>query len=250
MGNTWGISGPQFLLLFVVALIAPAVGWSVWSRSSRHVRSNANMVGTYELAYLAAGVDRVTDAAVAALLQRDQLRLDATSRRLTAIGTPPSTLMDFTLWTAARSAGGESLHGLHTRMRATSAMTSLADSLAATGLVVDRQRLRTASRAVTSAYVVIFAIGLLRLIVGATRHRPVGFLVAVLIVGGIIVTIWLVIIRVSLSERRTVAGDRMLSYARHSTTGGIGLVALFGLAMYPDEGMRVMFHPPIESGGT
>src|SRR5919107_1098499 len=76
MGYPWGISGPDFLALYVAALIV-VVGVAVLARIKVRRPPSAppaQRVGLPELAFLAGGPRRVVETAVSALLESGSLR--------------------------------------------------------------------------------------------------------------------------------------------------------------------------------
>ena len=101
MADPWGISGPDFVVLYIallgaVLLIRVIVSGIVTSRA---MRADAVAPGppptVYQLAFLAGGPDRAVDAAVAALVERGQLRVNS-YKQVSQAGTRP--------WCRGRSA--------------------------------------------------------------------------------------------------------------------------------------------------
>jgi hypothetical protein len=106
MGNTWGISGPTFLVLYIVLALVGAViagrELTVSTRAPRAVRRSRRFadpppavpvapiadssVDPFELAYLAGGTDRVATVAIVELVARGELRIDTTGTL--AVPTP------------------------------------------------------------------------------------------------------------------------------------------------------------------
>ncbi|MFC9255766.1 TIGR04222 domain-containing membrane protein, partial [Amycolatopsis thailandensis] len=76
MNGPWGISGPAFAWLYGACVVLPAalaVVYELWLRRDTGARK---VPGLYHLAALAGGTERVTDTAVAGLLERHRLRPD------------------------------------------------------------------------------------------------------------------------------------------------------------------------------
>ena len=83
MTDPWGISGPDFVVLYVgllgaVLLVRVVVSGIAGARALRadHARHGAPPT-VYQLAFLAGGPDRAADAAVAALVERGRLRVNS-----------------------------------------------------------------------------------------------------------------------------------------------------------------------------
>src|SRR3979490_2710896 len=95
MHEPWGIPGPQFLRLYLVALIIALV----WTRLAR-LRMRRTPGGqpprpltVDEFAYLAAGPRRVVEASVARLLESGALRVSRAGM-LQATGTTAGSAVD------------------------------------------------------------------------------------------------------------------------------------------------------------
>jgi uncharacterized protein (TIGR04222 family) len=82
MDQPWGLSGPQFLLVYgaglVVALAAPSllrllVRWVPGTRFDRQL-------GACQAGYLAGGPGRAAEVVIAELVSRGALRVDSTGR--------------------------------------------------------------------------------------------------------------------------------------------------------------------------
>ena len=95
MTDPWGISGPDFVVLYVTLIVAVLLVRLVvtgvaraWGR--RPGRAQPGPPPTvYQLAYLAGGADRAVDAAIAALVERGQLRVNSYKQ----IGHAPAWLI-------------------------------------------------------------------------------------------------------------------------------------------------------------
>src|SRR5207249_1023612 len=142
--NPWGISGPQFIVLYLVLLALPAVIMVVWSGALRHHAVpgvDSPLPGAYHFAYLAGGPDRVTDTALAWLISRQRLRVDSRGK-LTAVGQqPPAEPLERELWSEVSRYPGRRVTNLRKAGYGHSTITSVAGDLAERGLVVPPARL-------------------------------------------------------------------------------------------------------------
>src|SRR5689334_5130950 len=76
MSEPWGITGPQFINLYIAGL-ALAVGLTiVWQLVLRRAAAPPNQgpLTVEQIAFLAGGPNRVTDTALAALIDRGAVR--------------------------------------------------------------------------------------------------------------------------------------------------------------------------------
>lgn len=96
MDEPWGISGPQFLLIYGLALAVVLLVQISWPPIARSRQRNAPATveaplqpDVYQLAYLAGGSDRTVDTAIATLLEQELLRVSSKGK-LSAIGKRPS----------------------------------------------------------------------------------------------------------------------------------------------------------------
>src|SRR5439155_12793245 len=94
MRDPWGISGPTFIWIYAAAVVLPMIVSIVWGRrQARAVNAPAygfqytQLPSPYHLAYLAGSGDRAVEAAVAGLVEGEQLRVDSRGV-LSPTGTP------------------------------------------------------------------------------------------------------------------------------------------------------------------
>ena len=94
MSDPWGISGPDFVVLYIALLGAVLLIRLIVSAvfASRALRADNVQPGppptVYQLAFLAGGPDRAVDAAIAALVERGQLRVNS-YKQISQAGTRP-----------------------------------------------------------------------------------------------------------------------------------------------------------------
>ncbi|TWF93857.1 TIGR04222 domain-containing membrane protein [Saccharopolyspora dendranthemae] len=89
MEQPWGLSGPEFLLLYGIALVVwcaiVVVVRTVVKQASKS-RTDSHVLGLYERAFLHGGSDRVADTALAGLIEAGRVRVTR-SRKLHRIST-------------------------------------------------------------------------------------------------------------------------------------------------------------------
>ncbi|WP_186763237.1 TIGR04222 domain-containing membrane protein [Lentzea tibetensis] len=247
MERPWGLSGPEFLELYWIALAALVVFAIIVRVRARS--GNSQPVRTLdldELAYLAGGPRRVVEASLARLLAAEALR---TSRRgaVQVTGVPVVNPVDQAVVEDAQRYTNRTIYLLVPKVAEHHAVTSIGTRLVEAGLVIDRDEVRSRLRRGALPLWVLLAVGIARWFNGITIDAPVGWLTLQLVVTGLL--IFIVTRRGKLM--RTSKGDRVLQEARASgTTGGVtspasveyagaaGLVALGGLAAYPDLTVR------------
>jgi uncharacterized protein (TIGR04222 family) len=247
----WGISGPSYILLYIGGMvgalwISGRLRRSMWSRPAREITTP---LSEDEVAYLCGGDKRVVETAIARLVERESLRVER-SGVLTATGGPASTELEKdilgTVRSRPRTAGEIGCTG-HYSVR-----------LARQGLL-ERGLLTTETPAqtflVTLPLLVVFLVGVARLVNGIALGRPVVFLIILLVLS------FLVLIgRLAPgdSPRRTRAGDQLAAeIAAHDArapisplVGAAGLVAIGGFGLFPDEAIATALTPPVSSADS
>ena len=214
--------------LMVVSLIA-----AIWVR--RIVRDSGSgrseRLSAYELAYLSDGPKRCVDAAVAQMLGEQSLRWDEASKSL-KLEVPAGSLAP-PLDAVARCVAADGKLD-KVLQRASVALAPIQKSLQARGLWLDdatawRARLHSAL-----PLMLVSAFGIVKMVVGAARGKPIVFL-AVLMVVVSLVALGFLLAR----PTRTRAGDLAVAKAkseharamRAPRPGELGLaVALLGTA--------------------
>lgn len=266
--------GPEFLAFYAVALVV-AVIWSLRRGSASLKRFDSyqeprDLTDPFEIAYLAGGANRVFQLALGRLLK---LNLAEWKRRwngnyVVATGLPVRVELhpvEIALLTRLQGKKkGVPLSDL-------SAMSvphyaAIETRLARAGLRPTGQERIAASRGISAPPFAVFGIGLVKLLIGLVRDRPVGFLIFALVV-----TIILALaIRASFGNRQgylTSGGRAALEKIRarrtapglHAESGleewstGVALMgaaAMIGLAAQQEIAAALPPHPPSHSGGS
>lgn len=254
MDHLWGISGPQFLVMYCVGLVL-ASAWAVWSRYRvRRPEAPAlgQRLGTAELAFLAGGPRRVVEVAIARLVETGQIHV-ARNGLLTAANTAndDDRVQEAVLGQVGRrpSTAWSVIHNVSDG----AAVRAVGDQLVEQRLLVAPAQAAATRRRAVLGFSVVGAIGVLRFVEGLRLDRPVGYLSVLLL---LTVTVVILLLRRGV-KARTVHGDQALISARgpdahqpdHEPNPAVALagvgaaVALGGLAAFPDAAMRNALMP-------
>lgn len=233
MDHPWGLSGPDFLLYYGVALVA-AFGLAVYLR--RAVRrpplaeplpaGDANL-----LAFLVDGRDRVVETSLARLVEQGVVRVTRAGKVTRATATVDDPLDQAVL----DALGGRTRDVRDVIKRGADAgpVNDVAKSFARQRLRVSAGEYRRARRNGLIAPYLLAAVGLARFFNGVAGGYPVGYLVVELFVTAVVI--------VALHawgqrehEPYTVHGEQLVEDARGAEDTATR-VALRGLRGYPDE---------------
>ena len=275
MDETWGLSGPEFLQLYgaaLVVLLLLSVAVALLAKRDGH-RSDAAAgsgaeLGTYELAYLFGGVDRVAETAVAGLIEVGSVRVTR-SRELHSLGG--QWVGD--QWVArgcdeyqnkVLERSWQDINRLCRAFRVSDLGEPLRRSLQQRGLVITEPR-RRASELVAWLFPLLGLVGVARLLSGVANGNPVGFLVLELFATGLV---WAGARTAGQNPRPTRLGDRVKQergqqertrgslHGKHAPVRSAGpataalLVAVSGVSAYPDSELASLLVPPTSSGGN
>ncbi|MEV0072169.1 TIGR04222 domain-containing membrane protein [Amycolatopsis sp. NPDC050768] len=265
MDETWGISGPQFLAWYGIALALVLAVQVVWPRvaRTRAVEHTGELPDVYHLAYLAGGPERVADTAIAALVDRGLLRVNSEGV-VTAAGKHPWHKIERSVHEGAKGAKGGTTRSLRAKAARSKAMSDLEAEMQRAGLLTSGSEARPFHTTILLAFLVLLAIGAVRFVTGASHGRPVGWLFLLLVVA-LVLTVVASVVRGRKRVGITPRGQGALTHARFSSrtqgavrpalllAGAAGAVALGGLAMYPDDELSAALIPPFQpfagSGG-
>jgi uncharacterized protein (TIGR04222 family) len=283
MGQPWGLSGPQFLGVYAAAIAAAIIIVLLFRRAMRTVPGAfpATELSPYEVGYLSGGPRRAAEVIIAELAGTGALRVDSRGRISEAVrsihGVRSGQFADSfsRLWPHAMPPGGERVARVRDRLSAHPRVSGIGADLRARSLLISRARL-TRLRIVTVAVIAVLLIaGIARIIEGAGNHRPVSYLV-MLVIGAAIAGIGL--LRAACGANQlTSLGARYLASRPWSAPqgavaaglgrpaapgftaipGGYGGAALFGVALagfsaVEDPGLRTALIAglPTTSGGS
>ena len=205
--DTWGISGPTFLLAYVVLAVAVVVA-AVRARRTLLDVSAERPAGRledrpYDVAYLNGGPDLALTAALSAMHRAGTI---STSGRgvVVAAARPESRADELERAVHHAAATPVSRHRLAAVGAVASALHRIEQRLIGAGLVLSAER-RQRIRLVGGWVLVVAALGAVRVVAGLANGRPVLFLI-LLVVLTLVVGL-LLVLRV---PRRTRAGDTLL----------------------------------------
>jgi len=248
MQRPWGLSGPEFLQLYLVGLalaVLVAIVIRVRVRAG-HSNSPVRSLDMDELAYLAGGPRRVVETAIARLLTSGELR---TSRRGAVQATSTSqslNAVDRAVISDSQRYTNRTVNLMIPAVAKDDVVTAIGRRLEEMGLVVRPEVAKSAARKGSIALWVLFVIGNVRWFNGRAIGAPVGYLTLLLVLTGLLAILFM---RRS-KHVRTSKGDKVLDAARTTSSsrsampeeamyaGAAGLVLFGGLAVYPDLAVR------------
>ena len=256
----WGISGPQFVWLYAVALVGTLV-ISFWIRrglARAAPPTPSQPLSVEEMAFLTGGMNRVVDAAIARLVEVGVLRVQRNGT-LQHTGTVVRTTLD-----------GEVVQAVQ---RSPRTVAQVRQELRRSPLVggfrrrlVERGLLHSESAGqkllIQLPVLVLFGIGTARLVNGIELARPVG-----LLAGLLVVTLLLLVFRLKMPRRlaTTRAATQLIHRVRQAgptqahrllpvaaLTGAAGLVVIGGLEAFPDKDIAMALGPsaPMHTAGS
>jgi uncharacterized protein (TIGR04222 family) len=271
LANVLDLRGPDFLLFYAILLLLGAACAFALRQLLRGPGDSGVDLGKggalhpAEVAYLAGGPKAAIDAATAALVQRGVLMVTKTTRYLQPTGGPvPQDLhpLEKAVFSAVSGEGGKAVGALRRDVKtAAEQLTLRLQSLDLSPPPERRLLIRVVPMLVMLA---VLLVGVLKISVGVGRHRPVGFLVFLCIVTGIVAVAFAA--APAFRTRKGAAFLRRLrevnaplrTTALHAPTGQLApadlalAFALFGPAMLvygPAEDLRQALLPP-RSGGS
>ncbi|MBP2473470.1 uncharacterized protein (TIGR04222 family) [Crossiella equi] len=264
MHDTWGLTGPAFLVLYLFLLAITAVLVAKRHQAPKHAHGPGPVpeLSVDEVAYLAGGTHRLVVTSMARLVEAGALRVSR--------GRPPA---------ATQAAGGStvdtavltSVHGNDvragirdavSRLDGTAEVVAVRERLTGLGLLVDPAEQDRASRVAARYFLVPLVLGLLRLADGLSAGKPVWFLVGLLVVTGILAAVTPLLRGPRLTDRGELALRRSRLPGRGGSASGtmaqsgagvsaaVALVAMWGMTAYPDtEVAQELGSVEFETGG-
>ncbi|MFI7543353.1 TIGR04222 domain-containing membrane protein [Actinoplanes sp. NPDC049599] len=240
-GDTWGIPGPAFLVLYFAATVAVLILSAIHRRVlfAGDRRAELTRLGPQQVAYLNGGDQLAVYAALGGLRGAGAIA-GGPGKTLYQAGPMPAgvTPLDNAIYNAAgRRIRARDLAG---DQWVVAAVRQLREGLEAQGLAVPEARRKTA-QAWSLAGLALLVLGVGRLVDGIQNDKPVGFLVVAIVIAGIVTVVLL-----TRKRRATHAADKGMaalrqqhaylspgqspSYATYGATGAAMGVALYGTA--------------------
>ncbi|WP_436496019.1 TIGR04222 domain-containing membrane protein [Actinokineospora sp. HUAS TT18] len=264
MNEPWGLSGPEFLRIYLVGLffallfalavrIIVRTGNAETRPTGGTIRPSQLTVS--ELAYLAGGARRVVETAVARLIDQGRIRPSRKGTVRVVEGSTPTDPLDRAVLSDVTRYGDRTIGLLVDKVSQDDAVRGVGDSLARKGLLVGEAAARARWGALP--LVVLFVIGAARWINGISDGRPVGWLSLALLATGLAT----VLVYRKTVPMRTYSGERVLREATPrgrrvpseeavlaGAAGVVGVVALSGLGAHPDEEINTALASSRNSG--
>lgn len=256
--------GPEFLGLYwgLCATVLPLAVW--WRRRSSGPEETyaGPPPGTYALARLADRGQRVADAALAALVHTGQAELVPERRIKRATATPPTDPYECAVWHLIGASGWSNVDALRKRALAPNigALRALDAALEPQGLLLSPAERIRLNQIPLLAALGLGVLGLVKVLVGLSRDRPVGLLVLSLFGLGL----GMAMFYLNFGVWATGRGNRLLRdiapHVRRQQRAGplagatVALsVALFGVAELHNLGLGTLathlLPPPQDAGG-
>jgi len=219
--DTWGISGPNFLRLYIglaVAVYLWATAVLVWSRyrpagAGREIRDLASTLTPPEVAYLRGGPKRAVLCAVASLRARGLILAPGRHRLATTQtqAVPPNGVFPLERAVHETVRRQTRFKGLVDAAMVRAELNAIDARLTGIGLLVPPAHRRWI-RITTLSIIAVLGLGMVRLIAGIANDKPVGYLLITLLGCAALMTVWLLVN--SSRSLGTSAGRRAL---RHLT---------------------------------
>jgi uncharacterized protein (TIGR04222 family) len=225
MSQPWGLSGPQFLVIYGVGT-AGAVAVPFLLRLLIRIVSGAGadrQLDPYEVGYLAGGPTRAAQVVIADFVASGAVRVDSSGRvhgadraafeRQSALLSEgvtgeSSPLRDLLL------PAGILVHQFQRKIERLPGMAVIKARLRAEGLLVSRARTAMVRIVSLALWAALFVTGGLRLAEGSHNHRPISDLQSLVILSAIVCLVSLVVIGSRLANLATFRGARLVRRLR------------------------------------
>jgi uncharacterized protein (TIGR04222 family) len=239
--DTWGISGPGFLLLYVALFAVTLLAVRLARRRALGGPDAAAAVparlDTYEAAYLNGGGGLVATTAVSNLLRSGVLGTAGRRRgrpvRLVARAAPTVGVhpVEWATYELVAGRAERPLGEVQAGLGRSPALAALRERLRLGGLVPTPEQ-RVWYRATALWYLPLLGLGLARLAAGSANGRPVGFLVVLLAANVVVAAVGVLRVPHATTRGRQTLG-RLRAETRRPTPGAspaeLGMAtALFG----------------------
>ncbi|GAB2973651.1 TIGR04222 domain-containing membrane protein [Saccharothrix stipae] len=257
MERPWGLSGPEFLELYWIAL-AVSVAFSIFVRVRlRGTRDGApaGALGLLDIAYLTGGPRRVVETSVAGLIDSGAL-VPARNGAVRVVGTPVADHpVDRAVLADAKRYRYRTLTLLITAVSELDVTHEVGRRLAAQGYLVERDVVKRRLRTGVLPMAALFAVGVVRWVNGLLISAPVGWLTLQLLLTGIL--IWGLVQAAQVTP--TAKGKDAVAKVRASRStsrwgvtvtsaaDAVVMVALDGFNSHPNITLRAAVRPRARS---
>ena len=215
--SAMNLHGPEFLGFYFLVVCTVLLGGLIFRWSLRKPSDEPTAVeldlDAYEVAYLAGGEKRAANAAIAGLFERGALNLLPVEHQVRRVGAPTQGAhpLECTILGAADLAGTK-ISQLHAAAKP--ALEQARSRLRMLGLLVSEGREIGARTLGVLMVLATVAFGFWKVSVGLERHRPVLFLILLVLASGVA---GLLLLGRKLGRSRR--GDRALDQLRHHYRG-------------------------------
>ncbi len=205
-GDTWGLSGPTFIVIYLVIAV---VTWVATTRVRRSLadpgptRPIGDLSGhPHDVAFLNGGHDLAVTSALSAMYLRGMIAPQRGSVQATGRLDHRADELERAIHFTAATAVPRGRLQFHTPVA--TALTSIQRQLTSTGLLISPEQ-RSHIRRTGFWMLGVAGLGLARILAGVAGGKPIGFL-AVAFIGVLVVAL----VQLGRSPRRTRLGDRTL----------------------------------------
>lgn len=233
----WGLSGPEFLWLYIAGLvvgIVVAIGWRMAARRHR-LAEPPGRLAPEELGFLAGGPLQAVQVAVARLVDAGAVRVDRRGTLTSTVDDEPTgrPLDDAVL---AGLTAPRKVAMVARELAGKPVVTEIGESLVRRGLLVAPARAVLAWRLAPIVLYLMFVIGMVRWVNGMVNDLPAGYL-TFLLAAAFVSSVYLGNRVTAAPKARTVHGDRVVAEIKASGKDADPLeqVAVSGLHAYPDK---------------
>ena len=179
MNQPWGLSGPQFLSIYVAGIAAFAAAPWLLVLLGRAFgpasRVPASVLDAYEVGYLAAGAPRAAEVVIGELTTSGALRVNSTGQISQASPAELAAWLACAHGIAAQAVpDGLSAHKVQQRLAKDPGIVAIDARLRAERLLVARPWIIAARVTAWALWLALMVAGALRIAEGAHNHRPIG----------------------------------------------------------------------------
>ncbi|GAA1342914.1 TIGR04222 domain-containing membrane protein [Saccharothrix algeriensis] len=246
MERPWGLSGPEFLELYWIALAASLVVAIVVRVRLRGARGGdpAGVLDRCELAFLTGGPRRAVETSVASLIDAGALR-SSRHGAVRVVGAPVAhDPVDRAVLADATRYRNRTLTLLITAVAEHHAVRAVGDRLVERGYLVPPRTARRRLLGGVAPMALVAAAGLARWVNGLAIGAPVGLLTLQLVLTGVLIALLRKANPLTRTSRGVDAIARARSAASAGPVGAAGVVALDGFRAHPDVPLRAAASGP------
>ena len=254
-GTAWGLTGPEYIRLHLVVagtLVALALVLRAVMAWAGRGKGDTAGLGLYDAAFLAGGTTRVGDTALISLIADGYAHMSRDGRVRAATGTSPADPIAAAVLDSIRTTNGSRMR-LIREWRRNDVLAGVEGALVERAMVHDRLA-RSIGKTPIRLLLVLPLVGIVRLVNGIVRDRPVGFLIVLILGTFLVAGLVNSPFRITRAGRRAVreltahvreraALDAAIPSGAATAVGVGALAALFavaclGFAGHPDDDAR------------